>query len=540
MNDFDPTKDFVPVNANNAPAQGSEFFSSVEQPKQKTAAGKALRAIGQFGVGIGKGAVDTIASVPRNIKKVGDAAYDVVVEKKFTEAIELINKQNNALVDAMKRLPTDDPRRAKYGDLIRQNNQQIQAIRGDAGAAREGYEVGSGVITGLDKVATPTNKAQSAGFATEKVAEFFVPAAQVAKADKVFNGMKVVSDTMKGGKVINATTRILGKAGTEGAAVAATSLAQSGYQGLFDSKEGTKEAFKDAKNAGLTAGVLKGAFAGFGELARGGNIPKKLYTQVYKETDRTGEAWFKNAGTGKNTSTTADWALNKGIKGSLENQAKQVRAILEKSEDDVVNAAERSGARVDVPPNLKNLALKLKEEYADYGRGEITAKVDDFIKDIGKDGTMSVRKALDLRRFLDKLRTKTSFRNPKIGDDIAYWADDLRGQVNKINDIGQINKDYAFAIQAKDALIRAARSLNNQKVLGAFEGYFEGGAMLAGKPLEGAAIIGAKRLTQSPNIQSRVAQGLNKIGDSTKKGIVTRAFLGKKVADSQDENFISP
>jgi len=524
MEEFNPNTDVIPI----APTS--------TLPKKKTAVGKALSAVGNFSVGFGKGALDTISSVPRNVKKVGDAFYDISVTPEFTKAKQSINDQNNHILDMIANVPKEDPKYQRYMELVRQNLDQLNTLNEDEKGSRDSYESSNKGFNTLSKASIPSNKAQSAGFGVEKVAEFFIPAGAIAKADKGLKSMQVVNNSTKAGKIVNATTRIGTRAALEGFGAGATSIAQSGYQGRFDNKDGAKDAIKDAGTASIVAGSLKGLFAGAGELIKSANIPKKLYNQVYKETASDADEWFRNAGTEKGSRTTSDWVLEKKIKGSLVNQAKQVRIILEKSEADVVKAADASGVKIKTPIELKKLAIGLKEEYAGHGRGEIAGQIDEFIKQANK-GEVSVREGLQFRRFLDGLRKRTSFRNPKVGDDLAYWANDLRNQINAVNDIGQLNKDYAFAIKAAESLKATAKSSNNQKVIGAIESYFEGGAIVAGEGLSGLGVIGAKRIVQSAGFQSNLAQGLNNLGNSSKAGIGTRALIGKKASDLNNEKF---
>jgi hypothetical protein len=57
----------------------------------------------------------------------------------------------------------------------------------------------------------------------------------------------------------------------------------------------------------------------------------------------------------------------------------------------------------------------------------------------------------------------------------------------------------------------------------------EGGA----SNLAGAAIVAAKRLANNTGVQTKIAQGLNTLGDVTKKGYGMRQIFGKAVASPE-------
>jgi hypothetical protein len=545
----------------------------------------AGKTVGQVVAGFGKGTLDTVASVPRNIKKFGGAYFDAKIMPHFTKSIDNLNDSNKQMLDAIKKLDKADPqytaKKDRLSNAVKQNLSLQGEIQKEADQAKDDYDAGKVNLfkkdmtintTALDKYTTTTNKAQRIGFTGEKIAELIAPAGAVDKADKALKGTQMVNATKAGqgaakvlgkalqpavaakignavtktAKTVNAANRIGSRAALEAGSTGLASLGQSAYQGRLDTQAGAKGAFKEAGTAAATAGVLKGVMVGAGEAARAMQLPQKLYSRTYKTTDKEMQKLFDNLGDSASTKvagadeTLADWALNKGIVGATKKQAATVMQMLDDSEKAVIDTARKSGVNIVVDPGAIRTAQSVAEEYADYGKGEVAKKADDFLKSIADDGTASVEDAIKFRRTLDGLRSKASFRNAKVGDNISYWADELRGQINGIPALGQINKDYAMAMKARDALITKAVSENNKMILGALEAYTaamplmnrtaaEGGA----SNLAGAAIVAAKRFANNTGVQTKIAQGLNTLGDVTKKGYGMRQIFGKAVASPE-------
>lgn len=531
-------------------------------------------------VGFGKGALDTVASVPRNIKKVGSSYFEAKIEPRFTNAIANLNNSNDQVLSAIKGLDKNDPnytaKKERLNGVIKNNLAMQDQIRKESEQAKSDYEAGKVNLfnkdftvntTVLDKYTPTTNKAQQVGFAGEKIAELIIPATSMSKVDKALKTTNLVNASKLGAgaekflagalkpeaalnvankvrNIANATNVVARtglRAGAEGLSTGLTSLGQSAYQGRLDTAEGARQAFDEAGNQALTAGIMKGALSTAGEIARSTGLPQKLYRMTYKQSNKEASKLFNSLGdragetVAGDQQTLADWALNKGIVGPVKKQARTVMKTLDESERAVIDAAQKSNVNIVVDDNLKKLATDIANEYADFGKGEKAKEALNFLSNIGEDGAVSVEDAIKFRRTLDGLRPKSSFVATKAGDNISYWADSLRGQINDIPALGQINKDYAMAMKARDALINKAKSENNKMVLGALEAYTaamplmnaaEGGA----NSLSGLAVVSAKRALNNPAVQTNLAQGLNKLGDTTVKNYGMRQVFGKAVA----------
>lgn len=339
------------------------------------------------------------------------------------------------------------------------------------------------------------------------------------------------ANILKGTGILPAVGRTLAGAGTEGLANYGAGYALSGGD------------TNQALTQGLTAGLLKGGTSGLGEAGIGTKLPQRLMSNVYKTDKNTVANIFNEAGTateGK-TQPLSQWALDKGLKGSLESQALKVKTILNQSENKVIANADASKVRIPVASNLFKMAQGIMKDFQNVGRGEIAAKADQFLRAV-KNNSVSVRDAINFRRLIDNtLRTKSSFNNPALADNLAYWAEDLRKAINNADGIGAINKDYSQAIKAREALIKAATARNNQRALGALESYALGGGILAGEPISGVAIVGAKRALQSPTITSNIAQGIKNLPQSSTTGATARSVIGQLLgklnpATQQDNN----
>lgn len=239
-----------------------------------------------------------------------------------------------------------------------------------------------------------------------------------------------------------------------------------------------------------------------------------------------------------NNTDLAEWAMANRLKGSTQDQYTQVTRLLDKAEDQVIKTADASKIKVPVEKGMRDFAKDLAEEYSGYGRGEVAKKVDDFVASIADDGTVSVKEAIKFRRLIDSLRSKASFRNPRVGDNLQYWADDLRSTINGIDGIGDINKNYSLAMKAKDILGRKIVSESGRQPVGALEMYTaipqasgENGFSLAGL---GAVL--AKRSINSSRFQMGVNELANTLGQSTPFGVATRRILPEVVRDGMQPN----
>ena len=548
----DGSGNIVPV----TPPQTDASFAT-ETPQKKsffkdTFVGKTLKGAGNVAVGFAKGAADTLLSVPRNVEKVVVEGSKLSVEKQNNKIREQLVEQNNRLLTQFKSMAKDDPRREKYKKLMQGNIDAMLALNEsedevinqiDTDASWIPGDKGGKVQERFDDTMSAKNKAQQVGFKGEKIAELLVPAGATAKADKAINGMKLINSTGTGAKILNATARTGAKALVEGGAAAAATIGQGAYQGRLDTEAGREGLVKEAKQNALFAGGAKAVLAGGGEILNATGLPRKLAAITYKADKKDIVKIFENYGddaaktVDDSGETLADWAVKNKLKGNVTQQAQQVMEKLKASEKAVMDTAEAASVRVPVDKGLKSFADDLVEEYSGYGRGEIGKEVQAFVNSIDETGSVSVRDAIKFRRLIDKLRPQASFRNPKVADNVQYWADDLRGMINNIDGIGNINKDYAMAMKARDALIKKGMSESNKQLIGALEMYTAGLPAIAENPsLVGAGLVAAKRLFNSPRMQMAGGRFVQNMGTSSKAGIATRKIIPEVVRGSMQPN----
>lgn len=289
------------------------------------------QTIDDFGVGVLKGAGDTLMSVKRNVQKPFIEYTKLKVQEDLNKARESINAANEPLLKKLKELPKDDPKREgikkllqanqkAFGDIQTQEDEimaEIDNVKSGKIEIKDGDSWGKklaghaqNLLNAGETALQTTNKAQKAGFATEKVAEFFVPAGAASKVDKIIKSAKVVQGTSKAGKALNAVVQVGGRAGFQGSVAGLTSLGQSAYGGQLDTKEGREfaadEAIKNAKTAAIATGVFDVAGRGIKALAKTGT-----------------ESRLRDF---KDSMSTTKTAYNKGVKYEMVNGQKVVKS----------------------------------------------------------------------------------------------------------------------------------------------------------------------------------------------------------------------
>ncbi len=308
-------------------------------------------------------------------------------------------------------------------------------------------------------------------------------------------------------------------------------------QGIADGSIKAEQIFKDARGV-LTDGAKQNLIddiAGKMKLkipGKAGDAKALQFKSMIEGVDATYDDIAKAAKDALVTraddggESLADWAIRNELKGSVMEQAKQVARKITQAEDEVIKTAEAAKVRVPVDRGLTDFAKDFAEEYSKFGRGEVGKEAQAFLDDIADDGTVSVKNALLFRRTIDKVRGTASFRNPRVADNMKYWADDLRGVVNGIDGIGGINKEYAMSIKAADALMRKGISEGNKQLVGAMEMFTAGIPMATDNPsLIGMGIVTGKRLMNSPRFQMGAARTLQNLPNSSATGVATRRLI---------------
>jgi hypothetical protein len=383
------------------------------------------------------------------------------------------------------------------------------------GAAGEFFKGGAEYGQELqDTTLKATTTSQKVGKGIEQIAEFFIPAGKLAKADKALD--LIIAGSKMGNKAKVATS-ILGKAGMEGLGAGSVTLAQTGGD------------FKEAGKTAVTGGVLSAGVRGAGQVIKSIKIPEKLYSRIFKtelnslkseyktgtlsklaKSDPEKYAQALESGLIKNGAiddTLAKQALDRGLKGSLDTMATKVMEDTIDLELKAMKAVKNKKIAL-TGAKLKNLVATLDDVADDYmriGSGEIGETAQAFSNIIKKGkGKISGKQLLDMRRFMDGMRYKSSYTTSNklsLGqENTKYWSDFLRGKVNKIPGVGTIMKDYSFNIKAFDSIVKAAARNKNNNILGLLDTVMLG----TGNIIPALALKGSRTAAVSTNI----AQGL--------------------------------
>lgn len=400
-----------------------------------------------------------------------------------------------------------------------------------------GAEYGADLQKGL---LAPSTTSEKVGKTTEQIAEFFVPASKIQKAQV---GIDIMTKGLKAPGIVKGATRVLGKAGVEGLGTGAVTFAQTGGD------------IKEAGKTALFAGGLKTVTGTGGELLKTMKFPEKLYSRIFKDTSDDVIAQIDNemrAGlklkdpakyadyvskgiidpvTERINTTLAKQALDRGLKGSITNMAKQTVTNTWDLENTARNLVKGQPVKVSASGKLVNTLKEVAKDWKNVENGATAKEATKYVKLLQK-GKIDGADALNLRRFLDGMRVKSSFNaNVKLSQSQAnfkYWADIVRGQLAKIPGVAEIMKNYSFNIEALMALGKEAAKINNRQVLGMIDSLFLGSGIAMGEPTTGLAVAGLRRLTQQAGLTTRAAQVIQKSGVTTKAGIATKGIIGSQ------------
>lgn len=385
----------------------------------------------------------------------------------------------------------------------------------------------------------PQTSEEKLGYGIEKVAEFLIPASKIANATKSL-------DILLQGS--NALTKVGAKAGLEALTTGAITTGQTG-----DVKKGAV--------AGLTAGVLSGAIGGVAQTAKSLGLSEKLYQRIFKNS--ADDALFElkstvnqelkkqdpkkykqllDSGIIKEKSgqvavdeTLAKKALDVGLKGSVDNMAK---TLIKQNYDNELLArsiADKSDELISLEPNYQKTLNRITEDYADAGLGQVSERASELSSKI-VNGKISARDALGVRRFLDGMRTRSSFDAtaplPLRQENLKELTDSLRSKINGIPGMEKIMKSYSFNIDAIEALAKEAARRGNNKLISLIDAGIFGGGILVGKPGVAAGLSILEKTIQSPRILTNVGQSLRKLEQSqtTPGGVVGRSLIGGAVS----------
>lgn len=385
------------------------------------------------------------------------------------------------------------------------------------------YRKGTDAEVKASEMLAPEGTAQKIGFGAEKLAELFLPASKIAKAEKAADLI------FKGSSFLPTASRIVTKGAINAAPTAAITAAQTGSFG-----EGAK--------AGLTAGAIRSGMAVIGEGARALHIPERLYSTIFKNSAKDMITELKSGGianlqrtnpqryeelvskgivkVGSDgapliNDTLAEQALDRGLRGSIRNMADEVVQGALNSEDEVQTIANNYKGTVSLTePQFPNVLKKIAAEYEDVGFGEIADEANGLARTIQESsGKVTAETAIRVKRFLDRVRIATSFDKPVVNlstsqGNLKTLADAVRGRVNAIPGMGETMKNYSFYIDALESLAREASRRGNNQVLSLIDSLFLSGAYAGNNPIPGVTMGMLRKLLMSAPGATYLGQAL--------------------------------
>lgn len=402
----------------------------------------------------------------------------------------------------------------------------IEAITGKP-LAKSTFSPGQPGFQALEKVSTPEGSLQKAGFIGGEVTQTLLPTGAIGKAEAGVNAL------IKGAGLLKGIARMLGKAAVSGGVSGATTLAQTG--------DVTK-----AKESALTGGAIRGGLNVIGGTLRALKIPERLYKTVFKDTvddaynqlrsqgiqnlaknspneykQLVEEGIIKTVdGQPKIVDSLAKQAIDRGLKGSLDNMANGLVKSELKTELAVQNIAKNYAKPILVEPQYKKVLQEVADTTQDVGFGELSTKARELANSIGDDGAVSAVNALSIRRFLDGMRRSFTAPTEKMSlqqQNLKFLTDNLRTKLATIPGFGQKMKDYKFYIEALDAIAAEAKRRNNSNLIGLIDSAFLGPAFASGSQVGTLAAL-FRKATTIPTLNTRAASAL------------TRNALGKPTA----------
>lgn len=391
------------------------------------------------------------------------------------------------------------------------------------------------------------NTAESLGKGVERVAEFIIPAGKISKASNS------VDTLIKGSGLLKSAGRIATKGAIEGIGNAGVTLAQTGGN------------LKEAGKTALIAGGLKAGLATVGEMANAAKLPERLYSTIFKTSSddmlqelKTGalDKWqktnpeeFKNLvnkgiikvgkdGVVSLNETLAKEALDRGLKGSLKNMAtesvKNIYRNEAKAQELVKNYKGSITGKdivIDLPETNKLTSLldEISTDYQNVG-GNIADDALNLSNKI-KENNVNAETALELRRFLDGMRVRSSF-NPgqklsQTQQNFKYFSDEVRKSLTKIPGMKAIMNEYRFNIEALETIAKEAAKQGNTQLLSLIDSMLlSGGLISSNLGLSLGALVGRRALKNAP-VLTGAANKIQTIGKSSVAGTATRGAVSR-------------
>jgi hypothetical protein len=370
------------------------------------------------------------------------------------------------------------------------------------------------------EILEPVGALQKIGYTAEQLGEFFVP----------LGG---------GGKALMAAEKLAPKiAIRELPQLAKFGIKAVGEGGEFALKVATQTAgdISDTSKAfilGVAANpILKVAEVGARPLTK--ILPERIMSRIFRTAEDDLRLAYKTVAEGKTLNPTlAREVLDRGLRGSSRNMAAYSFKKL--------NDLERQVQKVVKDPK-KIISIKNKVAYENFlkdvnetfKRGffpkrakEASQMLDELAK--AKPNEMTMGTALRLRRFIDGMRSTSSFRlDPKLAprqDEFKEAANILRKKIGDAGLRNLMNEERVF-IEAIDAIVADAAKRQNRNIIGLVDILAGGGGIAAGSIVGGVSAAAAIRGFQQPFTLTHLAGFLDRAGKLELGKIIKPAVIG--------------
>lgn len=365
-----------------------------------------------------------------------------------------------------------------------------------------------------------TNTAQKIGMGAEQIGEFLIPfGAGVKAASLASKATKIPFVASKPGQLL---ARSIG----EGTEIAAKAAAQ----------KGEAEGFVQNFLIGAAIPPVSAALSGIGK-AITVKLPERLYKQVFKVSKDDLELNVRTLAKGKKIDPTlAKEVLDRGLFGSSQNMGVYSAKKLMELESKVQEVAKNDKILFKVPRKNDYITLlnSIKDEFSKRFGTKYARQADQFVKSIQKgNGYIPKKESLELKRFFDGLRNRSSFRlDPTLSgkqDELKEAADIIRRTLRKDKEFAGLMDEERVFIEALDSILEDWAKRGNRKLLNLTDVILGGGGLAAGGPFGSAIGIGAVRGFQQPFTLTGLGQLFKKVGEAIPEGTaptVTRGVGG--------------
>lgn len=437
--------------------------------------GRAKDAVADFAIGAAKG----VADLPREAASLGNDLADKFAQTKVGQA---------------------------SGKLVRSTLGRVVSPE-TAQQLKQGLEEG----TEQTSFTKPKNTAQKAGFATEKVAELFVPAGAATKVAKVVKEAKILSKAPR-------VASVLGR----GAQVLAEGAVNAGQTALQEGELNEKAAVAGATGAGLS--VASEAVNALSKV-----VPETMWSNILKRTSKEIE---RKPNLEKEVSKTGMFGTRKQILNTAKERIQDAELQL----DELLKKSDKAVETKNIVPYLEDL----KTSYNNIpGENEAVNTIQKLQEEMAQKGTLTPTEANNLKREIYKKISSSYGKGvleiPAKSEAQKQIARGLKEEIEKIvPEAKNINERQAIYLQVKKAIERQVnkpRSGIAGSGVGLYDLILGGAGTAAGGGVLGVQMIAGKKVAESDLVKSSVAKMFNYFNElsPTKRALFYNALKGLSV-----------